>query len=85
MEALEAPPIKWTTEDILTMLVINTQGARNGIQEDMLTEPEGIRHLNDEDAEVIQAACGGYSKRNLANGRFVVTRLQQKRPLFSMD
>ena len=33
------------------MLGINTQGAVNGIQEDMLTEPEGIGHLNDEDAE----------------------------------
>ena len=45
----------------------------------MLTEPKGIRHLNDKDAEMIQAACGGYAKRTLANGRFVVTRIQQKR------
>ena len=57
MEESEAPPIEWITEEILTMLGINTQGARNGIQEYMLTEPEGIRHLNDEDAEGIQVAC----------------------------
>ena len=44
----------------------------------MLTEPEGTRNLNDEDAEGIQAACRGYTKRTLANGRFVVTRVQQK-------
>ena len=76
MEAPEAPPIEWTIDKILTMLDINTQGARNGIHEDMLTEPKGIGHLNDEDAERMQAACGGYAKRTLANGRFLVTRVQ---------
>ena len=59
MEVSEAPPIEWTTDKILTVLGINTQGARSNIQEDMLTEPEVIVHLNDEDAEVIQAACRG--------------------------
>ena len=61
MEAPEAPPIKWTTDEILTMLGINTQGVRNGTQEDMLMEPEGVRHLNDKDVEGIQEACGGYA------------------------
>ena len=41
------------------ILGINTQGARHGIQEDMLTEHKGITHLNDEDAERIQAASRG--------------------------
>ena len=59
------------------MLGINTQVAKNVIQEDMLTEPEGIGHLNDEDAEGIQSSCGGYAKRTLANGIFVVMRVQQ--------
>ena len=75
MEASEEPTIKWTTDNILTVLGINTQGARNGIQEDMLTETEGIRNLNDEDAEGTQSACGGYTNRTLANGRFVVMRV----------
>ena len=78
MEASYAPPIEWKTDEINTMLGINTQGARNGIQEDMLTETEVIVHLNDEDAEGIQASCGGYAKRTLANARFVVMRVQQK-------
>ena len=56
MEASEASPIEWTTDKILTMLGINTQGERNGIQEDMLMEPKGIGRLNDEDTEGIQAA-----------------------------
>ena len=45
----------------------------------MLTEPERILHINDDDAEVIQGACGRYAKRTVANGRFVVTRVQPKR------
>ena len=57
---------------------INTKGAINGIQEDMLTEPEGIGHLNDENAEVFQAAFRGYAKRTPANVIFVVTKVQQK-------
>ena len=66
------------------MLGINTQVARNVIQEDMLTEPEGIGHLNDEDAEGFQAACGGYTKRTRANGILVVTRIQQKQLILLM-
>ena len=75
MEASEAPPIEWTTDEIIMILGINKQGARNGIQEDMLTETKGIGHLNDEDAEGIQEACGGYSKKTVANGIFVITRI----------
>ena len=58
METPEAPLIKWTTDKIFMMLGINTQGTKTVIQEGMLTEPEGIRHLNDKDAESIKAACG---------------------------
>ena len=60
------------------MLGINTKGARNVIQEDLLREPKGIRHLNDEDADGIQAESGVYAKITLANGRFVVTQVQKK-------
>ena len=76
MDASEAPPIKWTTNEILKILGLNTKGEINGIQEDMLMEPKGIRNLNGEDAEGIQVACVGYTKRNLVNERFVVTRVQ---------
>ena len=75
MEAPEAPPIKWTTDEILNMLGINTQGARNGIQEEMLTELKGVGHLNYEDVEGIQSSCGGYAKGTLANGISIVMRV----------
>ena len=84
MEASEAPPIKWKTDKILTILGINTQGARKGTEEDMLTEPKRIGHLDDEYVEGIQAACGRYVKRTLTNGRFIVTRVQQKRLVLLM-
>ena len=47
---MKSPPIEWKTDKILMMLGINIQTARNGIQEDMLMEPEGTGHLNNEDA-----------------------------------
>ena len=78
MEAPEALPIECTTDKILKILGINTQGTRNGTQEDTSTESEGIGHLNDEDTDKIQAACRGYANRTLTNGIFVATRVQQK-------
>jgi len=68
-----------TTIEILTMIGIGQENTQEGIREDMMTEPEGIGHLIDEDAEGIQAACSGYAKRTPAARRFVVTRVQQKR------
>ena len=57
MDASEAPPIKWTTNEILKILGLNTKGEINGIREYMLMEPKGIGNLNDEYSEGIQAAC----------------------------
>ena len=49
----------------------------------MLSPPEGIRHLQDEDADGIQSACSGYSRRTASNGKFNVIRVRQKR-IFSL-
>ena len=45
------------------MLVIKTEGAINRIKEDMLTEPKGIRYLNDEYTEGMQASHKVQQKR----------------------
>jgi len=42
-----------TTIEILGLIGITTAQATNAIRDDMLTEPEGIGHLNHEDAEGI--------------------------------
>ena len=68
-----------TTIDILKILGINEIIARERICNDMMTDPEGIVHLNVEDAEGIQSACSGYDKRNKAARRFTITQVQQKR------
>ena len=65
-----------TTIEILGLIGITS--ATNAIRDDMLTEPEGIGHLNDEDAKGIQMACSAYAKRPTAT-RFTVTRVQKKR------
>ena len=65
-----------TTIQILTWCGIAIAGARNGLQEDMLSQPEGIGHLNDETAKGIQAACHEYSKRPTVGQRFIVNRVQ---------
>ena len=45
----------------------------------MLSTPEGIVHLQDEDADGIQSACSGYARRTISNGKFTVSRVRQKR------
>ena len=67
-----------TTIEILAVLGINEFLARDRICDDMMIDPEGIGHLNVEDAEGIQSACSEYSKRTTAARRFTVTRVQKK-------
>ena len=71
--------VSLTTIYILTMLGINKVLARDGICDDMMTDPKRIGHLNLKDTEVIKSACSGYAKRNLAARRFTVNRVHQKR------
>lgn len=73
------PAAPLDTIQLLTMCGINSEEARNGIRDDMMTAPGGIGHLNEEDADGIHAACSTYAKRTIANGRFNVNRVQQKR------
>ena len=63
-----------TTIEILTVLgIINEVLAKDVIYDDMMTDPEGIVHLNVEDAEGIQLACSGYAKRIPVVKRFTIT------------
>ena len=67
-----------TTIKTLTILGINEVLARDGICDDMMTEPKVIGHLNVEDVEGIQSACSGYANRTPAARIKTVTRVQQK-------
>ena len=62
---------------ILTWIGLDTARKRDGVTEDLL-HPNGLVHLNNENADGIIAACTSYSKRAAAV-RFSLSRVQQKR------
>ena len=62
---------------ILTWIGLDTDRKRDGVTDDLL-HPNGLIHLNNENADGIIAACTSYSKRAAA-ARFSLSRVQQKR------
>ena len=68
-----------TTQEVLVLCGIDDSTVINGLIQDMLSPLEGIRHLQDEDADGIQSACSGYSRRTALNGNCNVSRVRQKR------
>lgn len=72
-----------TVSQMLTWIGISTAGHRNAVKEDMMPQPEGIAHLQDETTDGIKDACNSYAKRP-GNGRFVITRVQMKRMISLM-
>ena len=73
------PPAFLTTQEVLFLCGIDDSTVVNGLIQDMLSPPEGIKHLQDEDADGIQSACSGYARRTASNGNFTVSRVRQKR------
>ena len=73
------PPAFLTTQELLVLCDINDPTVNNGLIEDMLSSPEEIMYLKDEDANMIQSACSGYARRTISNGKFTVSRVRQKR------
>ena len=73
------PPEFLTTQEVLVLCGIDDSTVINGLVQDMVSPPEGIRHLQDEDADGIQSACSGYARRTAANGKFNVSRARKKR------
>ena len=73
------PPAFLTTEEVLVLCGIDDSIVINGLIQDILSPPEGIRHLQDEDTDGIQSAYYGYARRTAANGKFNVSRVRQKR------
>ena len=56
-------PAFLTTKEVLFLCGIDDSTVINGLIQDMLSPPEGISHLQDEDADGIQSACSGYARR----------------------
>ena len=73
------PPAFLTTQEVLVLCGIDDSKVINGLIQDMLSPPEGIRHLQDEDTDRIQSACSGYDRRTASNVNFNVSIVRQKR------
>ena len=73
------PPAFFTTQEVLVLCGIDDSTVINGLIQDMLSTPEGIKHLQDEDSDGIQSACSEYSTCTASNGKFTVSRVRQKR------
>ena len=73
------PPPFLTTQELVVLCGIDDSTVINGLIKDMLSPPEGIRHLQDEDADGIQSACSGYARHTASNGKVNVSRVRQNR------
>ena len=79
------PPAFLTKQEVLILCGRDDSTVINGLIQDMLSPPEGIRHLQDEDVDGIQSACSGYARRTASNGKFTVRRVNQKRLISLMQ
>ena len=73
------PPAFLATQEVLVLCGIVDSTVINGLIQDMLSPPEGIKPLQDEDADGIQSTCSGYVRRAASNGKFTLIRVRQKR------
>ena len=73
------PPAFLTTQEVLVLCDIDDSTVINVLIQDMLSPPEGIKHLQYEDSDGIQLACSGYARHTASNGKFTVSRVRQKR------
>ena len=64
-------------KQILTWIGLDTARKRDGVTTDLL-HPDGLVHLNNENAEGIKAACTSYTKFAMTS-KFSLSRVQQKR------
>ena len=77
-------PVFLTKQELLFLCGSDDSTVINGFIQDMLSPPEGIKHLQDEDVDGIQSACSGYAIRTASNGKFTVSRVRQKRLIYLM-
>ena len=67
------------TNTILTWCDITILAQRTRIMNELLIAPEGMRDLNDESTEGMIATFWDYGRRDVADGKIIFNRVQQKR------
>ena len=78
------PPVFLTKQEVLVLCGNDDSTVINGLIQDMLSPPEGIKQLQDEDVDRIQSACSVYARHTASNGKFTVNRVRQKRLIYLM-
>ena len=64
---------------------MSTTTARNRIIADMMSQPEGLKHLNGEASEEMLGTFRDYAWRNKEDGNIIFKRVQQRRLISLMD
>ena len=70
---------------ILLWCGITILAQRTRIMNELLIAPEGIRHINDESTEGMMVTFGDYGRRDVADGKIIFNRVQQKRMISLKD
>ena len=70
---------------ILKWCGITITAQRNRIMNKLLIAPEGMRHLNDESTKGMIATFRDYGRRDVADGKIMFNRVQQKRMISLKD
>ena len=64
---------------------MSTTTARNRIIADMMSPPEGLKHLNGETSEEMLGTFRYYARRDKEDENIIFTRVQQRRLIFFID
>ena len=85
---LQEPTNNMATIPIATIVQwcgMSTRTARNRIIDDMMSPPEGLKHLNGETSEEMLGTFINYAQRDKDYGKVIFTRVQQRRFISLMD
>ena len=85
---LQEPTNKMATIPIATIVQwcgMSTTTARNRIIADMMSPPEGLKHLNGETSEEMLGTFRDYDRRDKEDGKIILTRVQQRILISLMD
>ena len=74
-----------TMTTILTWCGITILSQRTSIMNKLLIAPDGMRHLNDESTKGMIATFQVYGRRDVADGKIIFNRVQQKRMISLKD
>ena len=70
---------------ILTWCGITIPAQRTRIMSKLLISPEGMRHINDESNKGMIATFRDYGRRDVADGKIIFNRVQQKHMISLKD